>query len=101
MRKVYQGPGVPRPCNGCDVSVILAFNPLTTHWRAFEAAERIPWSNESAGCYVIIHGQAWRPIDYVEDVRVRNELTEEKAKELAAGWPWHRPHFHPKTEETS
>lgn len=95
-------PSEPRFCNepGCDVRVILARRFPTGRWRAYEAADQPPFSQQAAGCDVIVAGQAWRPLDLVEDFMVRHELTETSAHELVSGYPFHRQHFHPNASPT-
>lgn len=101
-------PSEPRYCNralNCDVKIILAILAPTPpgakeRWAAFEATDREPFSEAAAGARVIVSGrQAWRPIDLIEDYRVRHGLTETAARELVTGFPWHRPHHHDTEQE--
>lgn len=91
----------PRPCRdeGCDVRVILARRMPSNRWAAYEADDQPPFTERSAGCHVLVSGQAWAPLDLIEDFRVRHELTETAARDLVAGYPFHRPHFHPRDTE--
>ena len=72
--------------------VLLAQRQPSGKWWAFEATDRNPASDESIGCWVLVGTQAWAPSDLVEHIHVTREITEERARELAAGYPWHRPH---------
>lgn len=95
------GPGIPRTCNteGCDIQVFLAFNPITTNWAAFETTDVPPWTQQAAGAYVLVNGQAWRPTSLVEEWVIYHEIPEEKAKDLVSGYPWHRAHYHPREQQ--
>lgn len=61
-------------------------------WLPFEAADRDPSKAEAVNCRAVVGIQAWRPGDLVEHLMVTREISEEKARELAGGYPWHRPH---------
>lgn len=97
-------PSEPRWCRepGCDTRVVLARRAFTGTWLAVEATDRPPFSMESAGCVVVVAGQAWDPRDLIEDFMTRFETSEPKARELVEGYPFHRPHMctTPTTEET-
>lgn len=88
--------GDSRPCNqtDCDVKVVLAARVPSGKWAPYESTDKPAFTPESAGCHVILHRQAWRPPDLVEHFMVRHEISEHAARELVAGYPWHRPHFH-------
>jgi hypothetical protein len=85
---------VPQPCrHGCGIQVIVARRGDNHRvWIALEAAEQTPFT--VPGCWVLVSGQAWTPRDLVEHFRVRFETTESHARELAAGYAWHRAHHH-------
>ena len=86
----------PRKCreDGCDVRIILAQVAGTERWLAFEAQDRTPYSTAAVDCFVLVDGQAWKPRDLVEHLRAYRGQTEDQARELAAGHPWHRVHTH-------
>lgn len=96
-------PSEPRWCreDDCGVKVILARRAFTGAWAAYEAQDRPPYSQESAGCHVLINGQAWKPLDLIEDFQTRFEVAEPKARELVAGYPFHRLHSHHEKESTN
>lgn len=96
-------PSEPRWCREkpCDVKVILARRALTDRWACFEADDQPPFSAASAGCLVIVAGQAWKPLDLIEDFQTRFEITESAARELVAGYPFHRPHHHEKENQST
>lgn len=95
-------PTTKRPCrDDCGTDVILARRQPEGRWAAFEATDRPPSTQEAIGCWVLVGEQAWRPRDLVEHFQVTREISEERARELAGGHPWHRPHFHPTDERTS
>lgn len=95
-------PSEPRWCreDGCDTKVVLARRVLTGKWAAYEAEDRPPFSPEAAGCHVLVSGQAWAPMDLIEDFQTRFEIAEPKAHELVEGYPFHRPHHHEKEGTT-
>lgn len=82
----------------CGIRIIFARRAGTTKRVPFEYADQTPFSDASAGCLVIVAGEAWRPIDLIEDFQTRFEIGEESARELVSGYPWHRPHFHEPSE---
>jgi hypothetical protein len=90
-----------RPCNraGCETRVVLAKKVPSGKWVPYEATDRPAYTPEAIGCHVIVSGQAWRPFDLVEHFMVRHEISEHAARELVAGHPWHRPHFHATEKE--
>lgn len=95
------GPGDPRPCRepGCTVTIFLARAVTGTSltggpWWPFEATDRPPFTQEATGCRVVVSGAAWKPLDLVEHYMTRFETSETRARELVAGYPHHRPHFH-------
>lgn len=79
---------------GCEARIFFARRPGTDRFIPLEADDQTPYAQGSHGSLVVVAGEAWRPGDLVEDVRVRNGLTESAATEFVAGQPWHRPHFH-------
>ena len=79
---------------GCGARIFFARRAGTDRFIPLEKADQTPYSTAAYGCVVVVAGEAWRPADLVEDVRVRNGLTESAATEFVAGQPWHRPHFH-------
>ena len=82
---------------GCDTKLIFA----TRNGRRlpYEAQDRPPFETESIGCHVIVDGQAFTVAEALEHFQVRYEATTQKARELASGYPWHRPHFHEPLQE--
>lgn len=88
---------------GCDTKLIFATRyPGTPSARLvpYEYADRAPFSLESTGCHVIIAGQqSMTPGEAIEDFKVRLGISDEKARELVAGYPFHRPHFHEPTTD--
>lgn len=100
----------PRYCDrdpDCAVQIKLAILAPTPpgqepRWAALEARDREPFSNEAVGCRVLVADrQAWRPQDLIEDYRVRHELSEEAAREIVSGFPFHRIHHHERPEDAS
>lgn len=91
-------PLTPRPCRdeGCEIRIVLARRQPRNRWAAFEAADRPPGSDAAVGCWVLVGEQAWRPPDLTEHLHVTREISEEAARVLVAGYPWHRPHHHEK-----
>lgn len=87
-------PLTPRPCvHGCGTSVVLAQRVgRAGKWSPFEAEDRDPTRPEAVNSWVLVGVQAWQPRDLVEHLHVTQEITEEAARELARGYPWHRPH---------
>lgn len=87
-------PSEPRYCNrpGCVARIILAKIVPSGRWLPFEAADQLPFSDAALGCHVLLNNEAWRPRDLIEDFQVRFETTEDKARELLHGYPWHRMH---------
>lgn len=89
---------LPRPCvHSCGSAVFTAMKAPTPtgqapKWIPFEAGDRNPAKDEAVRCWVIVGAQAWRPTDLVEHLMTTREISEEKARELAGGYPWHRPH---------
>lgn len=95
----------PRPCrvDGCDMRVILARRAQSRHWLAFEAQDRPPFTELAAGCWVLVDGVAWKPRDLIEQMQASYEVAEPRARELVAGYPFHRLHTHrdPSKQETT
>lgn len=87
-------------CNvpGCDTKLIFARRagtPENGPRFPYEYADRAPFSIEATGCHVLIDGTAWTPREAIEHFQTRGEgRTEEAARELVSGYPFHRPHFH-------
>lgn len=82
---------------GCDTKLIFATRYSGTaraRLVAYEYADQEPFSAKAAGCHVIVAGQAMPPLEAIEDFQTRLEISTEKARELVAGYPFHRPHFH-------
>lgn len=85
---------------GCPTRITLARRAGEQRWSAFEATERPPWTPEAAGSLVLVYSpasrewHAWRPHDLVEHFHVTRGVSEETARELVAGHPWHRLHYH-------
>lgn len=84
-------------CNqrGCDTKLTFARPAGTTadaKRRPYEYDDVAPFSPESIGCHVLIAGEAWNPLDLIEDFQVRLGISETKARELVTGYPFHRPH---------
>ncbi len=79
-------------CNGCPTKLIFARRVGTDRKVPYEHADQPPFSDHAAGAHVIISGTAWVPGDAIEDFRVRFEISEDKARELVSGYPFHRPH---------
>lgn len=78
-------------CNrtGCDTKLLFA----SRHGRTlpYEYQDRAPFSEP--GLHVLIEGTAFTPLEAIEQFQTRGEgRTEEKARELVAGYPFHRPH---------
>lgn len=75
---------------GCDTKLLFA----RRHGRAlpYEYDDRAPFSLASTGCHVLVAGEAWIPRDLIEDFQTRLGISEEKARELVSGYPFHRPH---------
>ena len=84
----------PRWCRepGCDVRIILATRD--GRWLPYEAAERDPGTQATAGSHVLVGAQAWRREDLIEHFMTQFEISREKAEALVIGYPHHRPHFH-------
>lgn len=96
-------PSEPRWCRatGCDVQVILARLDVTERWVALEAKELPAFNQVSTGSLVVVDNTAWRPADLIEHFMTRFEIAEEKARDLVADYPFHRPHHHDKENPTT
>lgn len=83
-------------CNrpGCDEPIIFAARPNTRRRLPYEAADREPFSVAATGSHVLVAGKAWVPGDLIEYFRTQFEISEDRARELVSGYPWHRPHIH-------
>jgi len=86
----------PRTCreDGCDVRIILARRAQTRSWLAFEAQDRTPFTPAAVGCWVLVDGLAWRPLDLIDQMQADYSITEGRARDLVSGYPWHRVHTH-------
>lgn len=86
----------PRWCREveCDVRVIFARRDLTDRWVALEARDRRPASTDAVGSLVVVDRRAWQPEALAEHFMTRFEISREKARELVADYPHHRPHHH-------
>ncbi|WP_168929832.1 hypothetical protein [Nocardioides sp. GY 10127] len=62
--------------------------------RPFEWEDRPPFTPEAADALVLINGQAFTPRAAIEHFQFSREITEAKARELVAGYPFHRLHRH-------
>lgn len=96
-------PPKPRACRetGCRTRVILAKRDVTDRWLALEARDRPGFSEEAAGCLVVVDGTAWRPADLIEHFMTQFEIGEPEARALVADYPFHRPHHHERTESNA
>lgn len=83
-----------RPCRDCDLPIIFA----TRDGRRvpYDADARTGFTDAAMGCHVLVANQAMTPGDAIEHFRTRFEITETKARDLVSGYPFHRPHYHPK-----
>lgn len=81
-----------RHCNrdGCEARLIFATHNHRT--LPYEYDDRAPFSLEAAGCHVLVGGEAWLPLELIEDFQTRLGIPESKARELVTGYPFHRPH---------
>lgn len=89
-----------RLCDGCGIEIVFAILAPTPRgqeprWAAFEVTDQPAFSDHAVGARVFVADrQAWKPLDLVEDVMVRREITEEAARELVSGFPFRRIHTH-------
>ncbi|WP_372733583.1 hypothetical protein [Nocardioides sp.] len=90
-----------RRCNTCDTKIIFAKRVGTDRYVPLEAQDRRPFADESAGCLVYLASEAWKPADLIEHFQTRFEVSEDSARELVCGYPWHRIHLHDHEEATS
>lgn len=90
-------------CNrtGCETKLIFARRAGTTRVLPYEYDDRAPFTEGSAGCHVIVAGEAWSPLDLIEDFQARLGISEPKARELVTGYPWHRPHRCEQIDQTT
>lgn len=87
-------------CNrsDCDARIVFATRKDTGRRVPYEAEPRE--GDAMAGCHVLVGEQAWKPPALAEHWQVVFELPSlEKARELVAEYPHHRPHLHLTTEE--
>lgn len=78
----------------CDTKIVFASH--NGRRLPYEYADREPFSVEATGAHVLVSGQAFTPREAIEDFRIRFGISEDKARELLAGYPWHRVHAHPR-----
>lgn len=88
-------------CNrpDCDEPIIWAFRPRGGPRLPYEAADRVPFSDNAMGAHVVVAGKAWIPGDLIEHFRVRFEISVEQASDLVGEYPWHRPHVHERADD--
>ena len=81
----------------CDTKIIFA----THEGRRlpYEYADREPFAVEATGAHVLVSGQAFTPREAIEDFMVRLCISEDSARELVSGYPFHRPHRHSSVQE--
>lgn len=82
---------------GCETKLRFA----TRNGRTFpyEWDDRAPFSIEATGTHVLIDGTAWTPREAIEHFQTRGEgRSEDAARELVAGYPFHRPHWHDRAD---
>lgn len=84
---------------GCDTKLIFARR--NGRVLPYEYQDRAPFSVHSAGCHVIVAGEAWEPLELIEDFQTRLGISEPKARELVTGYPFHRPHTCDRTPTTT
>lgn len=85
----------PRPCReGCGTDILLVHRAggRRASWLVLEAADLNPDSLEAAYAFVVVGEQGWQLGDYIEHLRVYRGVSEDKARDLAGGYPWHRRH---------
>lgn len=94
-----RGGKTPITCRDCPVRIIFA----TRDGRRlpYEAETREPFTDAAFGCHVLIGDQAMTLREAIDHVQVRFEVSEAKARDLVAGYPAHRPHFHARPDEES
>lgn len=89
-------------CNqiGCDTKIIFARVAGTDRRIPLEARDRETFSTDATGALVVVAGEAWKPRDLIEHFQTRlGGISEEKARDLVAGYPSHRPHGHDRDEQ--
>lgn len=91
----------PRRCDrpGCDEPITWASRPRGGPRLPYEAEDRVPFSDAATGAHVVVAGKAWIPGDLIEHFRTAFEISEDRARELVEGYPWHRPHVHERVDE--
>lgn len=87
-----RGAPVPVLCReGCGVRLVFAKRNGRTV--PYEADDRPPFTEASAGCHVLIAGQAYTPLDAIEHFHTTGAgMAEPAAIKQVSGHPWHRPH---------
>ena len=94
-------PEEPRPCSTCGDPVVLAHPPGNPErWVAYDAQALDPDAADVTRCHVLVGSRAARRRDLVERFAVERELGEARARDLVAGYPHHRRHFHPTDDDT-
>lgn len=76
---------------GCEAKLIFATRDQRTV--PYEYTDLTPFSIEATGCHVLIDGVAFTPREALEHFQTRGEgRSEDTARELVSGYPFHRPH---------
>lgn len=88
---------------GCDTKLIFATRDAgtgTARLVPYEYADQDPDSTAAASCHVIVNGVAFTPAEAIEHFMTRGTgRSEEAARALAHGFPFHLPHAHARPEE--
>lgn len=85
-------------CNraGCETRLIFARRAGTGaqgRRYPYEWDDVEPFALASTGAHVLVAGEAFTPTELIEHFQVTSGgMPEDKARELVAGYPWHRPH---------
>jgi len=66
----------------------------------YEHTDREPFSATALGCHVLVAGVAWVPRDLIEHFMTTFEISEDRARQLVEGYPFHRPHHHETNDTT-
>lgn len=83
-------PVLAQPCRDCAAPVLLVFRIPEASWDVVDADDIPP--STVPGCVVLVGKQVWAPLALIDHFRVTRETTEEAARDLANGYPWHRLH---------
>lgn len=80
-------------CNrDCGTKLTFATRAGTTRVLPYEYQDREPFSEP--GLHVLIDGVSFTPGEAIEHFQTRGEgRTEDQARELVSGYPFHRPHI--------